>query len=164
MQSLKAVTSSNLSLICFDILKYNSRCLTQDKLSQRKQILECLIQPINPNNPICFIKSTLLKYENPLNIKIITDTFKEAISLKLEGVIVKKDSTYKPGSRADWGKLKVQNDVDLVVIGASWGNGKRKNVLGAYLLGAIDPTTKNIYPITRYSHSKVISQDRHRLH
>jgi ATP-dependent DNA ligase len=55
MQSLKAITSSNLSLLCFDILMLNRKNLLTEKLSERKNLLKGLLKTENPNNPICYI-------------------------------------------------------------------------------------------------------------
>jgi len=44
----------------------------------------------------------------------------------LEGLIVKRDAPYTPGLRSDWAKLKKDKDVDLALIGAYYGKGKRR--------------------------------------
>ena len=61
--------------------------------------------------------------------------------------MIKKNTSYKAGSRTDWAKLKKTKDVDLALIGAYWGRGKRSRMLGAFLLGVynegqIEPITK----------------------
>jgi len=61
------------------------------------------------------------------------------MSLGLEGVMVKRDCEYKPGKRTDWCKMKSHKDVDLALLGGFWGKGKRTSILGAYLLGALNP-------------------------
>jgi DNA ligase-1 len=58
-----------------------------------------------------------------------------------EGVMLKNpDSTYSPGDRGkNWLKRKPDVEtVDLVVTGAEWGEGRRANHLGTFLLSARD--------------------------
>lgn len=58
-----------------------------------------------------------------------------------EGVMAKSlDSAYAAGSRgADWLKLKQAHTLDLVVLAAEWGSGRRKGWLSNLHLGARDP-------------------------
>lgn len=63
--------------------------------------------------------------------------------------MVKRNVPYKPGSRTDWAKLKVHRDMDLALIGAYWGRGKRSQVLGAFLLGALDTEHGHYNPLTK---------------
>jgi DNA ligase 1 len=60
-----------------------------------------------------------------------------------EGVMVKAiDSPYDPGARsAHWLKVKRAHTLDLVVLAAEWGHGRRKEWLSNLHLGAIDPAT-----------------------
>jgi len=58
-----------------------------------------------------------------------------------EGIILKDpESAYTPGRRGrNWLKRKPAVDtLDLVVVGAEWGEGRRANLLGTFLLGAKD--------------------------
>ncbi len=64
--------------------------------------------------------------------------YKWSLSIGEEGVMVKNlDAIYKPGKRVGfWLKVKpIMDTLDLVIIGAEWGTGKRANVLGSYVLG-----------------------------
>jgi DNA ligase-1 len=60
-----------------------------------------------------------------------------------EGVMVKAlDSVYEPGARsACWLKVKRAHTLDLVVLAAEWGNGRRRGWLSNLHLGARDPAT-----------------------
>jgi DNA ligase-1 len=67
--------------------------------------------------------------------------FKRAISSGHEGLMVKDlDSSYQPGSRGKkWLKIKqTLETLDLVVIGAEWGEGRRAHWLASFLLGIRD--------------------------
>jgi DNA ligase-1 len=58
-----------------------------------------------------------------------------------EGVMAKSlDVTYDAGSRgSSWLKLKPAHTLDLVVLAAEWGHGRRKGWLSNLHLGARDP-------------------------
>ncbi|XGI83907.1 ATP-dependent DNA ligase [Halorutilales archaeon Cl-col2-1] len=66
---------------------------------------------------------------------------KKALDEGHEGVMVKKPgSTYSPGKRGkDWIKVKPEPEtLDLVVVGGEWGEGRRADMIGSYLLAATD--------------------------
>jgi DNA ligase-1 len=76
----------------------------------------------------------------------------DAIEGGHEGLMVKNlDAGYKPGSRVGYMyKLKpTAETLDLVLIGAEWGEGRRAKWLGSYLLGARDEDTGKLLPIGR---------------
>ena len=61
--------------------------------------------------------------------------------------MIKNDTAYYPGSRVGWYKLKPHNDMDLVVVGANDGKGKRSKYFGSFLMAI---RGKGIfYPIAR---------------
>jgi DNA ligase-1 len=64
-----------------------------------------------------------------------------ALALGHEGVMAKApDSLYEAGSRgAAWLKIKVAHTLDLVVLAAEWGSGRRQGWLSNLHLGARDP-------------------------
>jgi DNA ligase-1 len=54
------------------------------------------------------------------------------------------DAPYEAGSRgASWLKIKRVHSLDLVVLGAEWGSGRRTGKLSNLHLGAIEPETGN---------------------
>src|SRR3989449_7669469 len=67
--------------------------------------------------------------------------FEEAIKAGHEGLMVKRlDARYEAGGRTwDWIKVKKANTLDLVVLAAEWGHGRRKGWLSNLHLGARDP-------------------------
>lgn len=69
--------------------------------------------------------------------------FDEVIERGHEGVMVKAiDSPYAAGRRgAGWLKVKRAHTLDLVVLAAEWGHGRRKGRLSNIHLGARDPST-----------------------
>jgi DNA ligase-1 len=69
--------------------------------------------------------------------------YDDTITRGHEGVMVKAiDAPYDPGARsARWLKVKRAHTLDLVVLAAEWGHGRRKEWLSNLHLGAIDPAT-----------------------
>lgn len=70
--------------------------------------------------------------------------YQKALALGNEGVMVKNlKAPYKPGSRVGFGvKVKpTMENLDLVIIGAEYGTGKRGGWLSSYELACIDPET-----------------------
>ncbi len=65
----------------------------------------------------------------------------EALARGHEGVMVKSlDAPYEAGRRgAGWLKVKVAHTLDLVVLAAEWGHGRRHGKLSNLHLGARDP-------------------------
>lgn len=69
----------------------------------------------------------------------VADVEAAALDAGHEGIMLKNpESTYSPGRRGkNWRKRKPDVEtLDLVVTGAEWGEGRRANVLGTFLLSA----------------------------
>ena len=71
------------------------------------------------------------------------DFFDAAIAAGQEGLMAKGlESTYEAGRRGGaWFKVKKANTLDLVVLAAEWGHGRRHGKLSNLHLGARDPAT-----------------------
>ena len=69
--------------------------------------------------------------------------FADAVGRGHEGVVVKSpDATYAAGRRgSEWIKVKPRHTLDLVVLAAEWGHGRRRGWLSNLHLGARDPAT-----------------------
>ena len=69
--------------------------------------------------------------------------YDDALARGHEGVMVKSlEAPYDPGARsALWLKVKRSHTLDLVVLAAEWGHGRRKGRLSNLHLGAIDPAS-----------------------
>src|SRR4030042_6218246 len=76
--------------------------------------------------------------EHPVtNIPEEAKTFlKAAMKAGHEGLMAKRlDSAYSPGARGkDWLKLKPAETLDLVIVAADWGSGRRRGGLSNYHL------------------------------
>jgi DNA ligase-1 len=69
--------------------------------------------------------------------------YREAVGAGHEGVVVKAlDTPYEAGRRGGgWLKVKPRHTLDLVVLAAEWGHGRRRGWLSNLHLGARDPGT-----------------------
>jgi DNA ligase-1 len=69
--------------------------------------------------------------------------YDSALAAGHEGVMAKSlASTYEAGNRgAQWFKIKRSHTLDLVILAAEWGNGRREGLLSNLHLGALDPDT-----------------------
>jgi DNA ligase 1 len=69
--------------------------------------------------------------------------FADAVGRGHEGVVVKSPaSPYAAGRRgSEWIKVKPRHTLDLVVLAAEWGHGRRRGWLSNLHLGARDPAT-----------------------
>ncbi|KAL4435464.1 hypothetical protein ABPG77_006226 [Micractinium sp. CCAP 211/92] len=81
----------------------------------------------------------------------------EAFAAGAEGLMLKSlAGPYEPSKRSDhWLKLKrdycegLHDTLDLVVIGAWWGNGRKKGWYSPYLLACYDPDTEELQSVCR---------------
>jgi len=119
----------------FDCLYYNGTSLLQSTLVERRKALREACQ----EREGLFFFATDKTSDDLDELQVFLD---DAIEAKTEGLIVKTvDSTYEPSQRSvNWLKLKkdymegIGDSLDLVVVGAWHGKGKRKGWYGNYLL------------------------------
>ncbi len=110
----------------FDILKLGEEDVWKRSAMERREILQKTL----PSDYIV----PWIKAEKERDI---FDWMEESIKKGHEGLVLKKFySPYYPGKRTwDWIKLKKFFTLDLVIIGAEWGHGRRKGWLSDYHLG-----------------------------
>src|SRR5512137_1151417 len=113
----------------FDILYLDGETLIDLPFSERRKRLETVVkQYIAP-------QVTSDREEE------ITRTYDAALAAGHEGIMIKVPSSpYSPGQRGkNWIKIKPAVDtLDLAVIGAEWGEGKRAHVYGSFLVACQD--------------------------
>jgi DNA ligase-1 len=116
-----------LAVYFFDLLHLDGQDLVDSPLAERREALARVA---------------------PVVGSIVTDEpaeadrfFEQAVESGFEGVVV-KDLTqpYEAGRRgASWVKVKPTHTLDLVVLAAEWGSGRRQGWLSNLHLGARDP-------------------------
>ncbi|RLE51683.1 MAG: ATP-dependent DNA ligase [Candidatus Methanomethylicota archaeon] len=130
-----------VSLFMFDALYVDGEDLTIKPYPQRREILRKIVEEGD--------RIKLSSYKIIDNAKDLEEFFLEAVEEGCEGLVCKSlnpDSVYQAGSRG-WLWIKYKRDyksemidtVDLVVVGAFWGKGRRAGTYGALLMAAYDP-------------------------
>lgn len=133
-----------LILNLFDIMYLNGEELLDLPLVQRREKLEGCVRSGNK------IRVDTQYITDDLDR--IMEVYNEALKAGHEGVMIKNpQSPYSPGKRGkNWLKKKpVMETLDLVVIGAEWGYGRRTSYLGSYALACHDPDTGRFLPVGR---------------
>ena len=119
-----------LSLFCFDCLHVNGEDLIDRPLVERLERLAGVVPPA--------LNVPRLVTSDRAAAQAFLDA---ALGLGHEGVMAKDPaSRYEAGSRgAAWLKIKVAHTLDLVVLAAEWGSGRREGWLSNLHLGARNP-------------------------
>ncbi|OYT65667.1 ATP-dependent DNA ligase [Candidatus Bathyarchaeota archaeon ex4484_205] len=125
----------------FDVLYVGGEDYTLKPYPQRRRKLEEIIIPSE--------EVDLARKIDVSDVETLEKFFEEAVSEGMEGIMAKsvdEDSIYEAGARSyRWVKLKreykseLTDTVDLVIVGAFAGRGKRAETYGALLLAAYDP-------------------------
>jgi DNA ligase-1 len=140
-----------VSLFCFELLYADGQDLTQLPYPQRRALLAEAITP-----------SANLRLTTAAHVTTATaldETFEQAVTDGCEGLLCKSVSptaVYQAGARG-WLWIKLKRDyrteladtVDLVVVGAFAGRGRRRGLYGALLLAAYDPAADTFRTVGR---------------
>eukprot|EP00850_Spirogloea_muscicola_P019365 SM000189S04082 [mRNA] locus=s189:128024:134034:+ [translate_table: standard] len=139
-------------IFAFDLLYINGRELLHEQLADRRKALYESFQEVEGE----FLFATAITASD---VEEIQSFLNEAVKQSCEGLMVKTlehDATYEPAKRSNnWLKLKkdymdnLGDSLDLVVIGAFHGRGKRAGVFGAFLLACYDDTSEEYQSITK---------------
>ncbi len=139
----KMISKVPLTLYLFDVLYYQ-RPVLDDPLKERRKILESIVKP----NPGKLELSRQVKV-TPEEIEKANELFEASINGGHEGIMIKDpNAPYMPGIRGKkMMKLKAEPEtLDLVVIGGTYGNGKRAHLIGSYLM-AIQDENNQLLPL-----------------
>src|SRR5207253_4502189 len=130
-----------VAFIAFDLLWLNGRSLLRRPLRERRELLRNLKLP--PQFQVAEVFPAQAAAE-------IEQIFQQARRRLNEGLMIKDpESFYLPGNRGlFWFKLKKElATLDVVVVAAELGHGKRNNVLSDYTFAVRDETTGKLLPI-----------------
>ncbi|TLS23334.1 uncharacterized protein PpBr36_05957 [Pyricularia pennisetigena] len=125
-------------VFAFDLLYLNGEAVVEKSLRERRALLESSFKPIEGE----FAYATHMNGQELDEIQTFLD---ESVKASCEGLMVKMldgtESGYEPSKRSrNWLKIKkdylsgIGDSLDLVVLGAYYGKGKRTSVYGAFLL------------------------------
>ena len=145
----KAVLQYPITVNLFDILYHNGKsCLDLD-YKHRRELLEKILKE---DEFAKLVPMTIIKNEND-----IEEFLENSINSGCEGLMLKMlDKPYQAGARGNyWLKLKREyrnelgDSLDLVVIGAFFGKGRRTGKYGTLLLASYDYDTDTFTSICK---------------
>ncbi len=123
-----------VELNIFDVIYYNGKNMVKTPFIERRKIIEKIVK--TAERKIVYVKNLITSDE-----KEVLKFYKESLNKGNEGIMFKTlDAVYKPGARVGhMVKFKpVMDTLDLVIVGAEWGEGKRSNWLSSFTLACID--------------------------
>src|SRR5213593_509873 len=137
----RAAADVPVAFVAFDLLWLNGRSLLTTPFRERRRYLGRVRLP--PQFQIARVTLARSAAE-------IEQTFQQARQRLNEGLMIKDpESFYLPGTRGMfWFKLKKElATLDVVVVAAELGHGKRNNVLSDYTFAVRDEVTGDFLPI-----------------
>jgi DNA ligase-1 len=140
---LFAMASADVPVVfvIFDLLWLNGRSVLKTPLRERRELLRGLEMPSQ------FQIAEVFAAHSADDIEKI---FQEARGRSNEGLMIKDPASfYSPGRRGmHWFKLKKElATLDVVVVAAELGHGKRNHVLSDYTFAVRDESTNELLPI-----------------
>ena len=135
----KQAKETPLHLFLFDLIYLDGQSTVDLPLTRRRELLEGIADPSILADQV--ISDSVQKAE---------EIYHQALEKGHEGLILKNSmSVYAPGKRGkNWLKIKpVMETLDLAVIGAKWGEGRRASFLGSYRLACLDEATSKLQDI-----------------
>ncbi|HLD11275.1 MAG TPA: ATP-dependent DNA ligase [Candidatus Nanoarchaeia archaeon] len=117
----------------FDIVQYNNENLMDKPFIERRNLLEKIIK----KNERLDVAEQLITD----NIEEAKKFYEKSLKLGNEGIMMKNlNGRYQPGRRVGYGvKIKpILENLDLVIVSAEWGTGKRTKWLSSFTLATIN--------------------------
>ncbi|HEX6676690.1 MAG TPA: ATP-dependent DNA ligase [Actinomycetes bacterium] len=147
----EAVTDVPVSMFCFDLLYADGEDLTRLPYLERRARLE---QAVAVSSRLHLSTAAQADQEDRLEA-----LFEQAVADGCEGLLCKSvapTASYQAGARGwQWIKLKrdyrteLSDTLDLAVVGAFYGRGRRRGIYGALLLAAYDPAADQFRTVTK---------------
>jgi DNA ligase 1 len=118
----------------FDVISLNEEPLLSKTQKERRKILEKIIK--EEKTKLIIVKKLVTSSKKELE-----KFYKESLKKGNEGIMVKSiESKYVPGRRVGgWVKIKpTKETLDLIIVGADWGEGKRVKWLSSFTIACRD--------------------------
>ncbi|EAL93197.1 DNA ligase Cdc9, putative [Aspergillus fumigatus A1163] len=133
-------------IFAFDLLFLNGEPTVKKTLRERRELLHKSFEVVEG-------EFQFAQHGDTNDLEEIQNLLDESVKASCEGLMVKmldtEESGYEPSKRSrNWLKVKkdylagVGDSLDLVVLGAYYGRGKRTSVYGAFLLAAYNSSTQ----------------------
>ncbi|MCJ1399102.1 hypothetical protein MMC11_002304 [Xylographa trunciseda] len=154
-------------VFAFDMLFYNGESIVHKPLRERREILKGAFDEVEG-------EFRFAQYGDTSELDEIQTLLEESVKASCEGLMVKmldtEESGYEPSKRSrNWLKVKkdylsgIGDSLDLVVLGAYFGKGKRTSVYGAFLLGCFNASKETYETVCNIGtgFSEAILEDLH---
>lgn len=127
-----------LHLFLFDLIYLDGQSIIGLPLSERRKLLVKIAGSLVADQVVSDKPETA------------EEIYRKALDAGHEGILLKNPSSvYAPGKRGkNWLKIKpIMETLDLIVIGAKWGEGRRATFLGSYRLACREPETGDLLDV-----------------
>ena len=141
----KTIEQIPIEIHLFDLLVHEGKSMLDRPYTDRRKMLEKVVKPV---------AGKVMVVEQIVSGKSdeIKAFMNKSLAMGHEGLLAKDlNSNYRAGRREFvWLKLKpTVETLDLAVVGAFSGRGKRAGTFGSYLLAARDAGTGKLYTVTK---------------
>lgn len=123
-----------VELNVFDVLFFDNKSMIGEDFKKRRELL---LNTIKQEQGRIVVANQIVT-DDPVELDRF---YRKALEIGNEGVMMKKlDAPYKPGARVGYMvKIKpTMETLDLVIVGAEWGTGKRATWFSSFTLACID--------------------------
>ncbi|KAM0731149.1 DNA ligase 4 [Formica fusca] len=150
VKNLSANSRHQPCFIAFDVILHNDILLVDVPYKDRLKLLNDIF--IEEEGSLIICRSSLIS-----NREELIEAFNECLRNDEEGLVIKKhDMKYKPNVRDGGGCYKIKaeysdnlvQDVDLIILGGYYGEGKYTGIIKSFVIGVAAPTSnKEEYPL-----------------
>ncbi len=142
----KTIASLPVELHVFDVLYHDGQSFLKMPFAERHALVKKIV---HSGKGVKVIEQLLVENESAAE-----KFYKKSLAAGNEGIMFKKlDAPYKPGARVGYMvKMKpVMETLDLVIVAAEWGEGKRSSWLSSYTIACRDSATGELRIVGKVS-------------